>query len=105
MKNYKEITVWQKGINIVKDICFLVKEFPSEEKFGLISQVTGAAVSIPANIAEGSSRSSDRDYARFIQIALGSAFEIPNLSDHCKRITVGSKRKVTGIREYFGRRN
>lgn len=76
MKNYKELIIWQKGIEIVKKTYLLAKLFPGEEKYGMVSQVTRAAVSIPANIAEGSSRQSDKDYARFLQLALGSAFEI-----------------------------
>jgi len=76
MKNYKELIIWQKGIDIVKKIYALTKQFPSEEKFGIVSQITRAAISIPSNIAEGSSRNSDKDYARFLQISLGSAFEV-----------------------------
>ncbi len=76
MKNFKELITWQKGIEIVKKTYLLAKDFPREEKFGLISQMTRSAVSIPANIAEGSSRNSDKDYQRFLQIALGSAFEL-----------------------------
>ena len=76
MKNYKELIIWQKGIEIVKKIYKLAKQFPTEEKYGLVSQMTRAAVSISANIAEGSSRNSDKDYARFLQVALGSAFEV-----------------------------
>lgn len=76
MKNYQELNIWKKGIELVKAVYALSKQFPSEEKFGIISQLTRGSVSIAANIAEGSSRSSDKDYARFIQIALGSAFEV-----------------------------
>lgn len=76
MKNYKELSIWRKGIELVKAVYALSKKFPAEEKYGMISQLTRAVVSIPANIAEGSSRNSDKDYARFIQIALGSAFEV-----------------------------
>ena len=76
MKNYKELIIWQKGIEIVKRIYQLTKQFPAEEKYGLISRINRAAVSISANIAEGSSRNSDKDYARFLQVALGSAFEV-----------------------------
>ncbi len=76
MKNYKELIIWKKGIGLVKSVYAVSKQFPAEEKFGMISQLTRAAVSIPANIAEGSSRNSDKDYARFLQIALGSAFEV-----------------------------
>lgn len=76
MKNYKELNVWKKGIDLVKAIYALTKKFPIEERFGIISQLTRAVVSIPANIAEGSSRNSDKDCARFMQIALGSAFKV-----------------------------
>ena len=76
MKNFKELNIWKKGIEIVKMTYQLSKQLPQEEKYGITSQMTRAAVSIPANIAEGSSRNSDKDYARFLQIALGSAFEL-----------------------------
>ena len=76
MKNFKELNVWKQGIEIVKMTYQLSKLFPQEEKFSITSQINRAAVSIPANIAEGSSRNSDKDYARFLQIALGSAFEL-----------------------------
>ncbi|WP_029905245.1 four helix bundle protein [Prevotella sp. 10(H)] len=76
MKNYKQLVVWQKGVELVKLVYLLTKELPQEEKFGIISQINRAAVSIPGNIAEGSSRDSDKDYCRFLQIALGSAFEL-----------------------------
>ena len=76
MKNYRELIIWKKGIELVKMVYALSKSFPAEERFGMISQLTRAAVSIPANIAEGSSRNSEKDYARFIQIALGSVFKV-----------------------------
>jgi four helix bundle protein len=75
MKNFKELKIWQKGFNIAVNSFKLVSTFPKEEKFGLSSQITRAAVSIPSNIAEGSSRSSEKDYNRFIEISLGSSFE------------------------------
>ncbi len=76
MKNFKELLIWKKGIEVVKLVYKITKIVPAQEKFGIISQMTRAAVSIAANIAEGSSRNSDKDYARFLQIALGSAFEL-----------------------------
>jgi four helix bundle protein len=76
MRNFKELKIWQKGFDIASKSFQLVSSFPKEEKFGLSIQITRAAVSIPSNIAEGSSRSSDKDYNRFLQIALGSAFEL-----------------------------
>lgn len=60
----------------MKMVCELVRHFPPEEKYGMTSQITRAAVSIPANIAEGSGRQTDKDYGRFVQHSLGSAFEV-----------------------------
>ena len=76
MKNYKELKVWQRGIEIVAATYELVRQFPREETYGLRSQTTRAAVSIPSNIAEGSSRTSELEYKRFLEIALGSCFEL-----------------------------
>ena len=74
MRNFKELLIWKKGIEIAIDIYKLTSTFPASEKFGLISQI--CAVSISSNIAEGSSRKSEKDYHRFIEIALGSCFEL-----------------------------
>ena len=63
-------------MDLVEDIYKLTVSFPSEEKFGLVSQMTRAAVSIPSNIAEGAGRNSDKDFAHFISIAIGSLYEL-----------------------------
>ena len=63
MRNFKELKIWQKGFEIAIKSFKLTNLFPKEEKFGISSQITKAAVSIPSNIAEGSSRSSEKDYA------------------------------------------
>jgi four helix bundle protein len=97
MKNYKELIIWKKGIELVKSLYVLSKGLPPEEKFGMISQVTRAAVSIPANIAEGSSRNSEKDYARFIQIALGSAFEVQTYLVIAKELYWSSKEKIETV--------
>ena len=76
MKDFKKLNVWQKSIELVVLVYNVSKNFPREEKYGLTSQMTRAAVSVPSNIAEGSSRFSERDYFRFLEIALGSAFEL-----------------------------
>lgn len=76
MRNFKTLKVWQKGMQIVVEVYSLATMLPSEEKFGLKSQISRAAVSIPSNIAEGCSRSSDIDYAHFLQMSLGSSFEL-----------------------------
>jgi four helix bundle protein len=79
MKDFKKLIIWEKGIEIVKETYSISKLLPSEEKFGLVSQMTRAAVSIPSNIAEGSGRISKKEYFRFIEIALGSTFELETL--------------------------
>src|SRR5436190_16460977 len=76
MRNFKELKIWNKGFGIAVKTFKLIDTFPKEQKFGISSQVTRSAVSIPSNIAEGSSRSSEKDYYRFIEISLGSTFEL-----------------------------
>lgn len=76
MQNYRNLKVWQKAHRVVLDVYKITAEFPSNEKYGLISQIRRSAASVPANIAEGSARGSDADYARFLHIALGSATEL-----------------------------
>ena len=76
MKNYKMLKVWSNGMEIAKNSYLLIKDFPKEERFGLSNQITRAAVSIPSNIAEGSSRSSDKHNIQFLEVALGSSFEL-----------------------------
>jgi len=70
--NYKELIVWQKSIALVKYIYRISSTFPSDEKFGLVSQLRRAAVSIPSNIAEGQARRTTGDYIRFVSMAEGS---------------------------------
>ena len=89
MRNFKQLKIWQKGFDIASKSFKLTSGFQKEEKFGIVSQITRAAVSIPSNIAEGSSRSSEKDYNRFIEIALGSSFELETqLMIHQHQISV-----------------
>ena len=74
--NFKDLKIWDKGINLVIDIYKLTSKFPSEEKYGLISQIRRSAVSIPSNIAEGHSRKTSKDLKQFIAIAKGSLSEL-----------------------------
>jgi four helix bundle protein len=76
MRNFRNFEIWQKGIELVKQVYLLSKNLPENERFGLISQLQRASVSYPSNVAEGSSRNSDLEFKRFLEIALGSLFEI-----------------------------
>jgi four helix bundle protein len=76
MHNFKKLDIWNKSVELVADTYRLVNTFPQIERFGLISQMQRAAVSIPTNIAEGSAKSSNKDFVRFLEISLGSAYEL-----------------------------
>jgi four helix bundle protein len=76
IKSYKDLDVWQKSIELVKEIYKITKYFPREEQFGLISQTRRCAVSIPSNIAEGKTRQYANEYVQFLYVALGSCSEL-----------------------------
>jgi four helix bundle protein len=76
MFNFEKLETWHKAIAFANTVYGSTKSFPDSERFGLTSQLRRAAVSIPSNIAEGSARSSRSDFARFIEIATGSLFEV-----------------------------
>jgi four helix bundle protein len=76
MKNFKQLLIWQKGMTIWVEAFKVSSKIPKEYKYELSGQINRAASSIPANIAEGSSRKSQKYYARFIQISMGSRFEL-----------------------------
>src|SRR5438132_7726847 len=80
MFNFEKLEVWQKAIQFADVVYRLTKAFPDDERFGLTSQMRRAAVSISSNIAEGTSRHSKDDYARFLEIATGSVFEVVSQS-------------------------
>ena len=76
MRNFRKYDVWKDAIELVDLVYELLKSFPPEERFVLASQMSRSAISIPSNIAEGASRDSEKDFKRFIVIALGSAYEL-----------------------------
>ncbi|WP_075342132.1 four helix bundle protein [Tenacibaculum agarivorans] len=75
MHNFKKLKIWNEGISLVSDSYKLTKTFPDSEKFGLVSQMNRCAISIPSNIAEGSSKSTDKHFNKYLEDSLGSAFE------------------------------
>jgi four helix bundle protein len=85
MFRFEKLEVWQKAITLADDVYDATSSYPSDERFGLVSQMRRAAVSISSNIAEGSSRSSDTDFGRFLEIAYGSLMELVSQSFIAKR--------------------
>ena len=94
MRNFKLLKIWQKGFEIAINGFKVVEAFPKEEKFALANQITRAGVSIPSNIAEGSSRTSDKDYNRFIEISLGSCFEMETQLLIAQQLNYGNQEKI-----------
>lgn len=76
MHNFRKLVIWQKAIDFVTDVYVLTRKFPQHEVFGLSSQIQRAAISIPLNIAEGSAKSSNKDFSRFLEMAVGSSYEL-----------------------------
>ncbi|CAE6519236.1 Four helix bundle protein [Nitrosomonas nitrosa] len=76
VKNYRELIIWQKAMDLVELIYQVTKNFPKEELYGLTSQIRRAAVSIPSNIAEGQARQSTSEFRNFLSIAQGSRAEV-----------------------------
>tara|TARA_B110000046_G_scaffold179121_1_gene207891 strand:+ start:8883 stop:9236 length:354 start_codon:yes stop_codon:yes gene_type:complete len=87
LRDFRKYDIWTDSMELVDDVYTFVEAFLNTEKYGLRSQITRSAVSIPSNIAEGASRSSEKDFARFLEIALGSAFELET------QIIIASRRK------------
>ena len=86
MKNYRDLIVWQKAMDLVEEIYRITEFLPNEEKFGLSLQLKRAAVSIPSNIAEGYERNTTKDYIKFLSIAKASRAEVETQLYICKRL-------------------
>lgn len=76
IRSHRDLVVWQKGIDLVTEVYRLTQKFPDAERFGLVSQLRRASVSVPSNIAEGYGRGSTADYIRFLRASRGSLYEI-----------------------------
>ncbi len=117
-QNYKDLVVWQKGIELAKIVYRLSAKFPGEEKFGLVAQIRRAAISIPSNIAEGQARHTTGEFIQFISHAEGSVAELSTqlilatelqfsssddaeaaleLTEHLRRMLNGLRRKLANI--------
>ena len=85
MFNFEKLDVWQEAIAFADFVYAVTRAFPDDERFGLTNQMRRAAVSVSSNVAEGSSRSSRPDFARFVELATGSLFEVVSQATVAKR--------------------
>ena len=118
-QGYRDLVVWQKGITLAREIYCLTKNLPADEKFGLVSQMRRAAVSVPSNIAEGQARHTTGEFIQFISHAEGSVAELDtqltlcqdlqlldsqqtanaaNLLDELRRMLNGLRRKLSTLK-------
>lgn len=91
MKTFRKLIVWQKSIAFVTRIYKSVNGFPKEELYGLTSQIKRSAVSVPSNIAEGYGRNANKEFIRFLRIAMGSLFEIQTQLEIAKNLNFFDK--------------
>ena len=98
MHNFTKLDIWVDGVELADRVYSLTESFPRHEVYGLASQMQRAAVSVPSNIAEGSGKGSDRDFARFVSISLGSLFELET------QIEIAYRRGYISTENYYALR-
>ena len=96
-KGHRDLVVWQKGMDVVMATYALTKLFPSDEKFGLISQMRRASVSIPSNIAEGRKRGGEVEFKQFLRIAFGSTAELETQIEIAHRLHYVSLAQIQSL--------
>ena len=95
MKGHKDLDVWKKSMDLVVEIYNITKKFPTNEIYGLSSQIKRAAISVPSNIAEGAGRKGEKEFIQFLYIGLGSLAEIETQLILAKRLNFVSEIEVT----------
>jgi four helix bundle protein len=104
--NFRELKIWRESMNLVKHVYALTNELPVNEKFGLISQIQRCAISIPSNIAEGSGRSSEKEFLHFLNISISSSYELETqlilLEDLYNISTQKTLTQITSIQKMIG---
>jgi len=99
VKDYKDLKVWQKGIEIADTVYALTAKFPREELYGLTIQMRKASVSIPSNISEGFVRGHSKEYRHFLEISLGSCAELDTQSIIANKRRYITDSELTGLAE------
>jgi len=99
IRNFRDLDVWKKGIEIVKDVYKTVNSFPKQEFYGLASQMHRCSISIPSNIAEGFNRFHNKEYKQFLYIALGSCAELETQIEIAVELKYINEQKKTYLLE------
>ena len=92
--DHKDLDVWKKSMDLVELVYELTSKFPKDERFGLVSQMRRAAVSIPSNIAEGAARKGNKEFIQFLMIALGSLSELETQYLLAVRLKMADKNEI-----------
>jgi four helix bundle protein len=106
--NHRDLEIWQLGMDLVEHVYRLTLDFPADERFGLISQVRRASVSVPTNISEGWGRHSQANLANFVRIARGSLSELDTLAELARRLGFLSEeswKQLNSEMEVLGRKS
>jgi four helix bundle protein len=98
-RTYKELIIWKRGISFVKEIYLISDKLPEKEKYGLISQIQRAAISVPLNVAEGWSRKNTKEYIQFLHISLGSLAEVDTILIICEELRYVKSNDTIKIKE------
>jgi four helix bundle protein len=99
MRNFRELEIWQEAVNVSVICLRLIKEFPQEDKYIIGKQIQRSAISIPSNIPEGCSRNTQKEFIRFLNIALGSAFELETQILIAKEIKIISSEDYSNLKD------
>ncbi|EAZ81802.1 four helix bundle protein [Algoriphagus machipongonensis] len=102
MHNFKELKVWQKSVDFAVKVYSATKDFPMEEKFGLVSQMRRAGVSIPSNIAEGCAKTSGKSFVNSLEISLGESFELETQLIISERVGILDSEKAIEMEKELG---
>ncbi len=99
VQNYRDLRVWQAGMDLVEQIYRLTQSFPPDERFGLTSQLRRASVSIPSNVAEGHAREHTAEYLHHLSIAQGSLAEVQTQSEIARRLGYLSTEQAQAVEQ------
>ena len=100
MKTFRDLLIWQKAMTLVTQTYEITNSFPKQEIFGLTSQIRRCAISIPSNISEGFGRKSNKDFSRFLNIAISSLFEYQTQIEIAKNIHYINENQFKTLYEY-----